>query len=105
MTNLFYDGGVDITAGGSGYVNGEDLDFPCGGLTGGVLPAAPEGDALPPPPPPDPPVEATGLPAPPLKPPPVEVIVEKIEFDPTLARGLNYYTGCIFEVKINKVHF
>jgi len=23
----------------------------------------------------------------------------KIKFDPTLARGLNYYTGCIFEVK------
>ncbi len=29
--------------------------------------------------------------------------LEKIEFDPTLARGLNYYTGCIFEVKINGV--
>lgn len=25
----------------------------------------------------------------------------KIEFDITLARGLNYYTGCIFEVKAN----
>jgi histidyl-tRNA synthetase len=29
--------------------------------------------------------------------------VDNIEFDPTLARGLNYYTGCIFEVKINGV--
>jgi histidyl-tRNA synthetase len=26
----------------------------------------------------------------------------KIEFDLTLARGLNYYTGCIFEVKTNE---
>ena len=26
-----------------------------------------------------------------------------LEFDPTLARGLSYYTGCIFEVKINNV--
>ncbi|AMR29165.1 histidine--tRNA ligase [Hymenobacter psoromatis] len=28
---------------------------------------------------------------------------DKLEFDPTLARGLSYYTGCIFEVKINNV--
>jgi histidyl-tRNA synthetase len=28
---------------------------------------------------------------------------ERLEFDPTLARGLSYYTGCIFEVKINNV--
>ena len=27
----------------------------------------------------------------------------KVEFDPTLARGLNYYTGAIFEVKANDV--
>lgn len=27
----------------------------------------------------------------------------KIYFDPTLARGLSYYTGCIFEVKVNNV--
>ena len=27
----------------------------------------------------------------------------KIELDLTLARGLNYYTGCIFEVKTNEV--
>ncbi len=27
----------------------------------------------------------------------------KVEFDITLARGLNYYTGCIFEVKANDV--
>jgi histidyl-tRNA synthetase len=26
-----------------------------------------------------------------------------LEFDPKLARGLSYYTGCIFEVKINNV--
>ena len=26
-----------------------------------------------------------------------------INFDPTLARGLNYYTGCIFEVAVNNV--
>lgn len=26
----------------------------------------------------------------------------KLEFDPTLARGLNYYTGAIFEVKCNE---
>jgi histidyl-tRNA synthetase len=28
---------------------------------------------------------------------------DHIEFDITLARGLSYYTGCIFEVKINNV--
>jgi histidyl-tRNA synthetase len=28
---------------------------------------------------------------------------DQVEFDITLARGLSYYTGCIFEVKINKV--
>ena len=28
---------------------------------------------------------------------------DRLEFDPTLARGLSYYTGCIFEVKINSV--
>ena len=28
---------------------------------------------------------------------------DHLEFDPTLARGLSYYTGCIFEVKINNV--
>lgn len=27
--------------------------------------------------------------------------LDKIRFSPTLARGLSYYTGCIFEVKIN----
>ncbi|GAA3927778.1 histidine--tRNA ligase [Hymenobacter algoricola] len=27
-----------------------------------------------------------------------------LEFDPTLARGLSYYTGCIFEIKINNVN-
>ncbi|WP_375417499.1 histidine--tRNA ligase [uncultured Hymenobacter sp.] len=27
----------------------------------------------------------------------------RLELDPTLARGLSYYTGCIFEVKINNV--
>ena len=27
----------------------------------------------------------------------------RLEFDPTLARGLSYYTSCIFEVKINNV--
>jgi len=27
----------------------------------------------------------------------------KLKFDPTLARGLSYYTGCIFEVKVNNV--
>ena len=29
--------------------------------------------------------------------------LSKVEFDPTLARGLNYYTGCIFEVVVNNV--
>ncbi len=28
---------------------------------------------------------------------------DRVEFDLTLARGLSYYTGCIFEVKINNV--
>lgn len=28
---------------------------------------------------------------------------DRLKFDPTLARGLSYYTGCIFEVKINNV--
>jgi len=28
---------------------------------------------------------------------------DHVEFDMTLARGLSYYTGCIFEVKINNV--
>ncbi len=28
---------------------------------------------------------------------------DHVEFDISLARGLSYYTGCIFEVKINKV--
>ena len=28
---------------------------------------------------------------------------ERVEFDIALARGLSYYTGCIFEVKINNV--
>ena len=28
---------------------------------------------------------------------------QHVEFDVALARGLSYYTGCIFEVKINKV--
>ena len=28
-----------------------------------------------------------------------EPLTNKIDFDLTLARGLNYYTGCIFEVK------
>jgi histidyl-tRNA synthetase len=32
-----------------------------------------------------------------------EQTMEKIVFDPSLARGLNYYTGCIFEVVANKV--
>jgi len=31
------------------------------------------------------------------------VIPDNIELDITLARGLNYYTGCIFEVKSNEV--
>ena len=30
--------------------------------------------------------------------------LEKLVFDPTLARGLSYYTGCIFEVKVNNVN-
>ncbi len=29
--------------------------------------------------------------------------LENVEFDISLARGLSYYTGCIFEVKINNV--
>ncbi|WP_303311202.1 histidine--tRNA ligase [Hymenobacter sp. BT730] len=29
---------------------------------------------------------------------------QHLEFDPTLARGLSYYTGCIFEIKINNVN-
>ncbi|SNC65078.1 histidyl-tRNA synthetase [Hymenobacter gelipurpurascens] len=29
---------------------------------------------------------------------------ENLEFDVTLARGLSYYTGCIFEIKINNVN-
>ncbi|HEX8425626.1 histidine--tRNA ligase [Hymenobacter sp.] len=29
---------------------------------------------------------------------------KNIELDPTLARGLSYYTGCIFEIKINNVN-
>ncbi|SHI83946.1 histidyl-tRNA synthetase [Hymenobacter daecheongensis DSM 21074] len=29
---------------------------------------------------------------------------QNLEFDPTLARGLSYYTGCIFEIKINNVN-
>ncbi len=29
--------------------------------------------------------------------------MEHVDFDPLLARGLSYYTGCIFEVKVNKV--
>ncbi len=29
--------------------------------------------------------------------------VQNVEFDISLARGLSYYTGCIFEVKINNV--
>lgn len=32
-----------------------------------------------------------------------EVIQNFLELDITLARGLNYYTGCIFEVKTNEV--
>ena len=27
----------------------------------------------------------------------------RFEFDPTLARGLSYYTGCIFEIQLNNV--
>ena len=33
--------------------------------------------------------------------PPVKLKTAKLEFDSTLARGLNYYTGAIFEVKAN----
>lgn len=29
--------------------------------------------------------------------------VSRVEFDPTLARGLSYYTGSIFEIKINGI--
>ncbi|MFD2784609.1 histidine--tRNA ligase [Hymenobacter rubripertinctus] len=29
---------------------------------------------------------------------------DNLEFDVTLARGLSYYTGCIFEIKINNVN-
>ncbi|PIQ20347.1 MAG: histidine--tRNA ligase [Cytophagales bacterium CG18_big_fil_WC_8_21_14_2_50_42_9] len=29
--------------------------------------------------------------------------LSRLKFDPTLARGLSYYTGCIFEVKVNNV--
>jgi histidyl-tRNA synthetase len=29
---------------------------------------------------------------------------ENLDFDVTLARGLSYYTGCIFEIKINNVN-
>ncbi|PVH24976.1 histidine--tRNA ligase [Sphingobacterium corticibacter] len=32
-----------------------------------------------------------------------EVLSNAVEVDITLARGLNYYTGCIFEVKTNEV--
>ncbi|MNX96322.1 Histidine--tRNA ligase [compost metagenome] len=32
-----------------------------------------------------------------------EVLQQFLEVDITLARGLNYYTGCIFEVKTNEV--
>jgi len=32
-----------------------------------------------------------------------EVLNQFVEVDITLARGLNYYTGCIFEVKTNEV--
>jgi histidyl-tRNA synthetase len=32
-----------------------------------------------------------------------ELPVNNLVFDPALARGLNYYTGCIFEVMANKV--
>ncbi len=30
--------------------------------------------------------------------------LSRLTFDPTLARGLSYYTGCIFEVKVNNVN-
>ncbi|MCA6075381.1 histidine--tRNA ligase [Fulvivirga sedimenti] len=29
--------------------------------------------------------------------------MDHVDFDPLLARGLSYYTGCIFEVKVNNV--
>ena len=29
--------------------------------------------------------------------------LDTVQFDPTLARGLSYYTGCIFEVAVNNV--
>lgn len=29
-----------------------------------------------------------------------ELAIDNLAFDPTLARGLDYYTGCIFEVKV-----
>lgn len=32
-----------------------------------------------------------------------DIKTAKVELDTTLARGLSYYTGCIFEVKVNKV--
>jgi histidyl-tRNA synthetase len=32
-----------------------------------------------------------------------EALIADVELDITLARGLNYYTGCIFEVKTNEV--
>ncbi|TDS14010.1 histidine--tRNA ligase [Sphingobacterium paludis] len=32
-----------------------------------------------------------------------DLLRERVEVDITLARGLNYYTGCIFEVKTNEV--
>jgi histidyl-tRNA synthetase len=32
-----------------------------------------------------------------------KVSLDQVEFDVALARGLSYYTGCIFEVKINNV--
>ncbi|RDC62988.1 histidine--tRNA ligase [Adhaeribacter pallidiroseus] len=31
------------------------------------------------------------------------VALKNVKIDPTLARGLSYYTGCIFEVKVNNV--
>ncbi|MEZ4909850.1 MAG: histidine--tRNA ligase [Saprospiraceae bacterium] len=31
--------------------------------------------------------------------------VANVSFDITLARGLNYYTGCIFEVKVDESHY
>lgn len=32
-----------------------------------------------------------------------QLVLDSLEMDITLARGLNYYTGCIFEVKTNEV--